>query len=157
MATSVVFNLIDTLHTLSVAALPSVLVLDGMGVTDDPGDFLMIGVEDPDVDGFSDSAESQHTWAGRGNRARDEVGSVSCCALSWNGDSGDAAQKAARDAAQAIVAAVETLVRTDPNLGAAVAGLQWVRFGERLVLRQIQTDTGAVALVYFQIAFQARL
>lgn len=157
MATSVVFDLIDTLHTLATAALPSTLVQDGTGVTDDPGDFLMIGIEDPDVDGFSDSAESRHTWAGLGNRARDEEGSVSCCALSWNGNSDSTAQKAARDGAQAIVAAVEGFVRTDPNLGGAVAGLQWVRFGERLVVRQIQGEAGAVCLVFFQIAFRARL
>ena len=60
--------------------------------------------------------------------ARDQTGSVTCAALSWNGD---ADQKAARDAAYAVVAAVEDLLRTDPTLGVAAPGRSVCQMGPR--------------------------
>lgn len=151
--TSVVYDLIDALVDQLGPAL-AVNVLDGSGDTDDPGDYLMVGIEDPDVQGFADSVDSQQSWAGLGARARDEEGTVSCCALSWNGD-GDLA--AARAAVRTITSGVEDHLRADPNLGAAVPGLLWVGFGTRQVVRQVQGDTGAAVLVFFQIDFRARI
>jgi hypothetical protein len=62
MATSVVFDLVGALVTQLGAAL-SVNVHDGYGLTDDPGDYLMVGVEDPDGDRAT-SAEGRQDWAG---------------------------------------------------------------------------------------------
>jgi hypothetical protein len=154
MATSAVFGLIDALYANFAAALPDVLVLDGMGATDDPGNFLMIGVDDPDTDAYANTADVEQKWAGIGNHARNEAGSISCCAVAWNGD-GD--QKAARLAAKATVDAVESNLRSDPTVGGALPGPGWAQFGTRLTLSQIQTEDGAVALVFFQIAYQARI
>lgn len=153
MATSVVPAAIDALVAAARIALPDVLVHDGIGQTDDPGDFLMIGVEDPDIEGAAFSADTKQDWAAVGTGApRDEQGDITCVALSWNGD-GD--PKAARDGAYAIAAAVEDLLRNTPALG--VPQLLWTSFGSSSQLSQAQGDGGASALLVFRINFRARI
>lgn len=152
MTTSVVFDLIDVLVSRFTAAL-SVNVLDGYGLTDDPGDFLMVGVEDPDSD-RAVSAEAKQEWAGLGNRTRYEEGTVTCIAMSWNGDADLAA---ARAACKATTAAVENNLRSDPNLGGVVAGLTWTGYGVRTELIQLQASDGACVMCVFDVAFKARL
>lgn len=152
MAVSVVPALIDALVAAGRAALPDVLVIDGMGKTDDPGDYLMIGVDDPDTDGDAFSGDSQQKWAHATGSARDESGQITCAAFSWNGN---ADQKAARDSAYASVEALASACRADVDLG--VASLVWTDFGTDARLSQIQSDSGAAALVVFQIAFRARI
>jgi hypothetical protein len=153
MATSVVPALIDALVAAATTALPDVLVFDGIGVTDDPGDFLMVGVEDPDIEGAAFSADTKQDWAAVGTGApRDEQGDITCVALSWNGD-GD--PKAARDDAYAIAAALEDLLRDTPALG--VPGLLWTSFGTSSQLSQAQGPDGASALLVFRINFRARI
>src|SRR5689334_3843760 len=99
MATSAVPALIDALVSAADAALSNVAVYDGVGNSDDPGDFLMVGVDDPDRTDDVASASATQQWAGVGNAsARDEEGDVTCAALSWNGNSN---QKQARDGAYA--------------------------------------------------------
>lgn len=154
MATSAVFAVIDALVTTMTTALPNVSVYDGLGTSDDPGNFLMIGVDDPDTDAYADSAESSQKWAGLGNHARNEEGTVTCCALAWNGD-GD--QRAARLDVKAITDAVENALRADPSLGGVIAPPGWAQFGTRFNLSQIQSETGALALAFFQVAYQARI
>lgn len=153
MSTSVIPTLIDALVTAARTALPSAQVYDGYGVTDDPGDFLMVGVEDGSASGPAGSAESRQSWPHVGHQVRDEEGDVHCFAVSWNGD-GD--QKAARDAAFAITAAVENLLRADPSLGIA-AQVMRTGFGTSQRLEQDQDQHGAIALVAFDIHFQARI
>ena len=152
MTTSVVFDLIDTLVSRFTAAL-SVNVLDGYGLTDDPGDFLMVGVEDPDSD-RAVSAEGKQEWAGLGAKARYEEGTVTCIAMSWNGDADLAA---ARAAVKATTAAVENNLRSDPNLGGVVPGLNWTGYGTRTELIQLQASDGACVMCVFDVAFKARL
>jgi len=153
MATSVVPTLIGALFTQATAALPTTLVFYGSGVTDDPGDYLMVGISDPDnTEDFVDSADAEGTWAGLGNHARDQKGNIWCVAESTNGN---ADQKAAVDAAYAIVAAVDTLVRNSPTLGILAGG--WAIHGSSERLSMSQDHHGARARVAFQIAFQARL
>jgi hypothetical protein len=153
MATSVVPALIDALVAQATTALPSTLVFDGIGVTDDPGDFLMIGVEDPDIEGAAFSADTKQDWAAVGTGApRDEQGDITCVALSWNGDGNP---KAARDGAYAIAAAVEDLLRANASLG--VSGLLWTSFGTSSQLSQAQGEGGASALLVFRINFRARI
>lgn len=154
MATSVVPALIDALVTAARTALPDALVSDGIGATDDPGDFLMIGVEDPDIEGASFSADTRQDWANANYTTRDEQGEITCVALSWNGDGPEGA-KAARDGAYAISAAVETLLRANPSLG--VDGLLWTGFGSSSQLSQAQGSAGASALLVFRINFRARV
>jgi hypothetical protein len=151
--TSIVFDLIDALHQRFTNVLTDINVLDGYGLTDDPGDYLMVGVEDPDSDRAT-SAEGRQEWAGLGARARDEQGTVTCIAMSWNGD---ADLKAARAAAKATTAAVEDNLRADPNLGGTVPGLMWTGYGTRTELIQLQATDGACVMCVFDIAFKARI
>jgi hypothetical protein len=151
MAVSVVPALIDAL--IAAAETAGVEnVYDGVHVSEDPGDFLMVGVDDPDSDGGSLSADSRQQWANANHTTRDESGSVTCAAYSWNGD-GD--QKAARDAAYVMVEALASACRTTPGLG--VGSLLWTDFGSDANLSQLQGDWGASALVVFTIAFRARI
>lgn len=152
MATSAVPFVIDALVAAATTALPNLGVYDGFGLSDTPGDFLMVGVEDPDNADTAESANAQQSWAHVGGTARDEEGDVTCCALSWNGD-GD--QNAARTAAYATLAALEDLLRADKTLG--VATVLWTSFGTSQQLHQAQDTSGAVAWVVFQIHFRARL
>lgn len=152
MATSAVPAVIDALFTAADAALATVTVYDGFGVSDDAGDFLMIGVEDPDSQDAATSADAEQSWANADGTARDETGTVTCAALSWNGD---ADQKAARDAVYAITAAVEDLLRADPSLG--IATVLWTSFGTSQQLTQAQDEQGALALLVFRIQFRARI
>lgn len=155
MATSVIPALIDALVAAARTALPNTRVSDGIGATDDPGDFLMIGVEDPDIEGAAFSADAKQDWASVGTGApRDEQGEITCVAVSWNGNGPEGA-KAARDAAYAIAAAVEDLLRATPSLG--VDGLLWTGFGSSSQLSQAQGDGGASALLVFRINFRARI
>lgn len=156
MGTSVVFPLIDALVDRFTEALPNVEVHDGFGVSDHADDFLMVGVEDPNGSEAT-SADAQQAWAGLGANARNETGTVTCAALAWRGNPGDAGQREARAAAAAIVAAVENDLRADPNLGGVVPGLMWVGFGSRVRLVQDQTESGPMTLVVFDIDFKARI
>jgi hypothetical protein len=150
--TSAVPALIDALVAQCTAALPSVIVADGVTVTDDdPGNWLMIGVDDPNAD-VATTATGQIAWADSNGTALDEMGDLTCLALSWNGD---ANPKAARDAAYATCAAVNGLLRTVPALGVPV--LLWARFGATQTLTQAQSGDGALALVVFTIHFRARI
>ena len=155
MSTSVVPKIVDALVAQADAALASVNVFDGFGTSGEPGDFLMVGVDDPDGLGSTFSADASQSAATMGNpRRRDESGAVTCVALSWNGNTD---QKAARDAAFATVAAVETFLRLDPSLGVTAAGLVVVEMGDNLRLMQNQDESGAEAAVIFEVRFRARL
>lgn len=154
MTTSVVFDLIDELVSRFTTALSGVKVYDGYLVSDDPGDFLMVGVEDPNSDQGATSAEGQQQWADLGANRRNETGTVTCVALSWNGN-GD--QAAARAAVKAITDAVEADLRSDPNLGGVVPGLMWTGYGTRTQFLQNQNQQGAEAAVIFEVAFKARI
>lgn len=152
MATSVVPALIDALVLAADNALASVQVYDGFGVTADPGDFLMIGVEDPDSDDAAFSADTRQTWANANHTARDEEGDIVCAALSWNGNDN---QKAARDAVYATAAAVENLLRANADLD--VEGVLWTAFGSSSQLTQTRDGSGALALLVFRVHFRARI
>lgn len=152
MATSVVPALIDAIVAQATVAITTATTYDGMGVTDDPDNWLMVGIDDPDADGFADTAESSQSWAHVGHTTRDEEGDITCAALAWNGD-GDL--KKARDDAYAITAQVENLARTDPTWG--IAGILSSGFGSSTQLKQIQGQHGAAAMVVFRIHFRARI
>lgn len=157
MATSAVPDVIDALVSGVTTALAdeAAYVSDGYAVTDDPGDFLMIGVEEPAIAAAAFSASSEQTMATMGTgRARDEEGTVTCAAYSWNGDGN---QKTARDAVFSYVAAVETLLRTTPGLGVTGYSLVVAEMGSAQRLMQNKDTNGADALVIFTVRFRARL
>ncbi len=152
MTASVVPALIDALISTAESALPGVNVSDGFPLTADPGSYLCIGVQDPDADGYTNSADVQQEWSWAGATQRAETGEITCAALSWNGD-GD--PKAARDAAYAAVDALADALRANPSLD--VAGVAWTSFATGLQLNQAQDSDGAIAQVLFRIAFNARI
>jgi hypothetical protein len=153
MPTSVVPALIDAIVATAQAQLPTLIVTDGVGRTDDPGDYLMVAVEDPDTEGFDMAATSTQEWANANYTARDEEGDVNCIAMAWNGD---ADPQAARQAVYDNVAALETALRQNPPQG--LDDVLWTSImaaGGRL--EQIQGATGAVAILQFSIHFRARI
>ena len=153
MATSVVPALINALAEASADALPNTLAFFGPGNTDDPGDYLMVGVSSPEdaEEGFADAAEFKQTWAGLGAHARDEEGEIWCAAESRNGD-GDV--RGACDDAFATVAAVENLCRNNPTMGVLTSGWVSVLSEGRL---QMSSDNGAAARVIFKVQYKGRI
>lgn len=155
---SVVPQAIDALVALAREDLGDLAsTYDGEGASDDPGDFLMIGVEDPDSEAMSLSAETDQDWAsiGAASNAFQEEGTITCAAVAWTGDSGQTAQKIARDKAYAIIAALSKATSADATLGLG----PW--FVGRVIghqnLSQMTHDQGVTALVVFQFRFAARL
>ena len=153
MAVSVVPALIDALIAAATSAGVE-NVLDGVSLSGDAqaGDYLMIGVDDPDSEGDAFTGSSRQSWANANHTTRDESGEITCAAYSWNGDCD---QKAARDAAFAMVETLASACRTDPSLG--LSSLLWTDFGSDLNLSQNQGESGASALVVFTVAFRARI
>lgn len=157
MATTIVFDLISQLVETFTAATTDVNVYDGQGATDDPGNFLMVGVSDPDEEGESEAATSTQEWNGLGHKAATELGAVSCCALAWRGEVGSDAQRQVREDVRDLVAGVDSALKADPNLGGTVPGLNWVRYGATNTLRQFSGSEGVRAVFYFEIAYRAHI
>lgn len=157
MATSVVPSIIDALYTQATAALPDALVFDGFQLGEDPGpDILMIGIDDGQTSSAATTADSSQEQATAGTpRSRNQTGSINCWALSWTGN---ATAKEARDAVYAIQAAVENLLRADPQLGIPRPNGQVlvIQIGDER-LQQDQTEAGAEALLTFTVQFEARI
>lgn len=146
--------LIDQLGGPLEAAMGApVRIFDGFEATpEDPGDFVMVGIEDPDTDDFGWSGESTADWAHADGTERDEAGTVTCSALSWNGD-GD--QRLARTRVFQLLDAIAGHVGTNYTLG--IPYVLWLTFGGDLQFSQQQSDGGASALVVFKLAFRARI
>lgn len=159
MAVSIVPTLIDALVTQSRAALPDVNVYDGYGVTNDYGDYLMVGVDDPDSSSYAPSMSQTQVMATAGTpRSRDEEGTVPNVIYCFTGDSGDAAQKAVRVSAYAALEAVAGILRADPSLGitAPAAQVMVCQIGT-VTLDQLPDERGTAALITFTVAFMARI
>lgn len=141
---------IDALVTAWSTALPAALVLDGPGKTADPNrDVLFVGVQDPSGDDML-AADAAVSWAGIGKMSRDERFTIWCTAQSVDGA---ARMQTARNAAFALVAAAETTVTTNSNLGGVV--IQGIT--DQFVFRQHQATSGAIAEVTFGVLCHARL
>ena len=153
MATSVVPALIDALTAAATAALPQVFVYDSVPVTTEPGDYLMVGVSDPDDPSESEAATvTQQQMTFGATRPRMEEGVIHMAARSINGDS---LAKVARDAVYAIQEALATAVRTTDNLG--VTGVMQIGNASDLKFMQGPTAYGAQATLLYGIAFKATI
>lgn len=157
MAVSIVPALIDALFAQATATLPDVTVYDGYGVSDDAGDYLMIGVDDPDSLSRAPSMSQTQTMATAGTpRSRTETGTIPNVIYCWNGD-GPTGQKAARDAAYAVAETVAGLLRADPTLGVSSGYQVVVCQVTDITLDQNQDSNGADALITLTIGFEARI
>jgi hypothetical protein len=157
MATSVVFDLIGALVDTFTTALGSTArVFDGALPTEDaPTSFVMVGIGDPYNTSPDTAADSTQTWAGLGAHARDEQGTITCCAVSWNGDGAGLA--AARAGVKAITETIAATLKASPNLNNTVPGLLWTGMGSRGTWTPIQAEDGSSLVHYFEIQFRARL
>lgn len=132
-------------------ATPPVTVFDGPNVTGlDPPLKLFVGLTDPDNLGIEAAATFTQARADLGSATRDETSAIHCVAEAWSGSD---SISAVRHSAAAIVAAVETLVRTDTTqFGGSGFAQPGVNVGELL---QNNTPTGAIARIPFQIQFRS--
>ena len=137
------------------AATPPTLVLDGPQTNQQYAtQILWVGVQDPDADPSSAglAAVGAQEWAAMGNRARYESFGVYCALQAWSGV-GDITT--ARNTAFVMMAAVETLVRTNVNLGGNILFVNPGVTGH--ALRQADSSKGSFARLQFTINCKARL
>jgi hypothetical protein len=154
MGVSVVYPLTKAIYEASGETLASeqVSVYFGMPVTDDPGYYLVIGVADPDDQGYMDSGLLTQDWASMGARSRDQTGQVPCAISTWNGD-GDL--NMAMSDAHDLLGAVEQMCRANPAFG--VDGVLWTSCNANEQWSHAQFEKGLGLLVFFTIGFRARL
>jgi len=151
-------NYLVTLFTTDVtlgAATPPVLVLDGPQTNQQYAtQILWVGVQNPDDDPgtASPAAVGAQEWAALGNRARYENFAIYCALQAWSGV-GDITT--ARNTAFVMMAAVETLVRTNVNLGGNILFVNPGVTGHQL--RQGDSSKGSFAPLQFTINCKARL
>jgi len=150
MAVSVIPALTSALYEATTDALPDTNVSLGKNVTDDPGDYLMIGLDDPDEE-WASFASATRTWETVGIDADvREEGDIPCFAFSWNGDS-DVAQ--ARDAVFGIAEALGAVVRDNPNLG--LIQVSWALYASDLDCQYALDDDGVKMRLPLSIHFVA--
>ncbi len=146
--------LFDALVNLWTDALPDWRVVDGLDMSSDLTDVLMVGVPNPDTNLAPQAATETQEWATLGSpaRARDSAGEIVCCAYSLDGG-GD--PKVVRDRVyQAAEKAAEAL-RVDPHVG--ISGVLWTNFGAGMELYPSQTPSGADALLVWRVQYRARV
>ena len=156
---SVAPALIDAMVTQATATLTTVRVYDGFGISEDPSDFLMVGVDDPDPESAGLTASADQEQIGMGPAATNyrESGTFTLAAYSFNGD---ALQKPARDAVYAIRDAVDNLIRNSVVAGPSpsvlgVAGVtKAVTTSWALQQNVWQTND---ALLVFSVRFEATI
>lgn len=147
--TSVTPDLIKALRDAATAALPDVTVTNGLSREWNTGDYLMVGVDDPDglKAQASDSSHEQQT-----NNDRDQDGRLTCVALSTNGH---ADQDDAMDAVYSIMGTVDMMLRSG---AVTVAGVKfWQLDISDESYSQNIPDLGTSALLVFRIHFVARI
>lgn len=155
MAVSALPLLLSGLYDAAQAAMPGVNVYYGSGVSDDPGDYLMVGVEDPDSTAFMNAASSTQDWASMGAYSRNEEGDLNCAALSWTGDAGSEAQRDVVASAFDIVEATAALCKRGDDLG--VETVLWSSALTSTELTTMQADSGSLAMVMFTVHYKARI
>jgi len=153
MSTSAIPGAMAALVDILTAALPDVAVFDGSSVADDSmPDCVWVGWH-PDE---QDAARFVQSFNAAGARTRDEAFQIFCYLESWSGDTD---MPARRTQAFALLAAVETALRStaaDPakaNLGGTVL---WAELTTGS-LRPIQDDKGLRAGIPFVISCRARI
>lgn len=156
MATSQFGVVLAALKATAEAALAAedVLVTYGSPISDDPGDYLMFGVDDPSsLSPTIGSWEQAVATLGR-PRTRDESGTINCAAASHNGE---ADLQTALEQALVYIAAVEDFLRADPSLGLTVPGRVTIQIGGSGSPYLAQDEFGVYALVVFTVTYEIRI
>lgn len=145
---------IDKLVALFGAALPGVKVFDGPQVGSDwPNDWAMVG-GDGSVDEEEDAGRTVQTWNGLGAKTRQEQLTITCAVGSSTGNA-ETSMKVSRDAALALLAAIETALRADPGLGNFTTGDGAAEMSEAS-LKYVTNTQGLAAVLVFTIAMPVR-
>lgn len=154
MATAAWPSVVAALVTTAKAAAPSVRVVRGRTLSDDPGNFVMVGVQSMDDSPGWESPGSfdQEFQAFGGSRL--ETGTVNGLAFSRNGA---ADQAVAEAAAFALIDALAAAVRTDPSLGITTFDYLVAQFHGGAVQESQNTNDGAVTALSFSISYEARI
>lgn len=141
--------------TLGAAAAPNtVVVFDGPTTTENSAPLqLYVGLSDPDNTAAEPAGETVQEWAGLGRLGRNETTTIHCAAVAWSGTDD---MHTVRVAATGIVAAVETLMQTDPaqfggNVLFPMPGLTTV------ALKQGNPTPGSQAVCSFDLVFKSRI
>lgn len=147
------------LATAETSLADDVRVIRGQDLSQDPGDVVMVGVQDydattrgahPPIWDTPGSFEQQFQTFG-GNRS--EAGTVNGVVASRNGDSDiDAACSAVFD----LIADLEAAVREDPSLGVTTLGYLVCEMRAGDVRESLNSD-GALAAISFTIQYKARI
>lgn len=155
MTFSAVPALLSALVTLAETELPECIVSLGRCVSDDIGTYVMVGMGNPDSS-RPNAATSTQDWATTGpSPSREESGELRLAVYDFNGDGDqDAAMTAVFEAATALTNAL----RASPAaLAAGVASVMWTSPPTNTTFDVEQDDSGAHALLMFDIGFRARL
>jgi hypothetical protein len=152
MASAAFPAVVSKVFSVSRTALPTLRVVRGVDITQDPGDVILIGIQGTEQAAGLDwaSTGSFEQTMQRFGGPRQETGTVNCLAQAWNGD-GD--QDAACATAFGYIAAIESAVRTDPTLG--LTGYDFIvaemQGGD---VMESQSQGGALAAVAFVITYR---
>lgn len=150
MAVSVFPALLAAGYTQAQAALSTVRVSYGMVATEDPGDYLMLGGDDPDADWIVASIGSREFEGVGLDGEVSESGEIPCYVLSWNGDSD---VRLAVETVYTIAEQVITIFRNAPNLG--LIQVDWTLPGSEMTCEYQLDDDGVKARLPFSIRYQA--
>lgn len=149
---SVAFDLIPAAVAAAKTLVPKdVQVFNGYGVTNDPSDFVQIGVMDPFSTSAAVAIETGHEFAYANTTTADETGHINCVAFTRNGD-GNPDLAWAR--LQQVLDPIALHLRSNYTLG--VDGVMWVRFSLTQADHD-QDDAGAWAIASFRLNFRARI
>jgi hypothetical protein len=127
-----------------------VTVSDGPPRTNEPGAYLFVGIDNPDTDSGIGASGTQ-AWPLATNSTREDQGEVWLAAYA---DNGAGLIKPARDAATAVMKAIQDRVRVNLTLG--IPGLLWLSFGD-YSYRPMQTENGAAVVLLFRVTYSARI
>lgn len=149
-ATLVYADVIDALVEQLPAVLADVEVCDGAPLTNEPGTYLFVGVDDPDTTSSMGAAGVQ-SWPTSGFADREDEGDIFLAAFAEDG-SGDL--RSARDESNRAMLGVQDYVRANPTLG--IPGVLWLSFSD-YSYRPTQDGEGAAVLLFFRLHYTARI
>ncbi|MGH3672194.1 MAG: hypothetical protein ACRDSH_16430 [Pseudonocardiaceae bacterium] len=143
---------VDALVAAVTAGLPNSPVWDGPVPSGDYRDGVFIGY-DGDPLGERESLASTQDWAGIGAKKRTETIDILCAVVAVDGDG---VPKKARDAAYALLAAVENVLRADPSLAQTPTPFIAAVTTPRLLWDWLET-AGLQARITFTVHIETRI
>ena len=129
-------------------------VVDGPFITgDDPETAVYVGY-DGDEDGDYNATENwSQEWAGLGAQRKNESFDITCCVISW---SGEVAVAARRQAALAVLGAVESTLRAAVNIGLGLPSPTVASWSSGQLFQE-QGSNGLQARIPFRVHIETRV